>query len=60
MFGGHCLASAKTSRFKKQGRHIALQGRIIEEEGSSKDSMAQRLEDCSRSLLFLFFSFIVC
>ena len=54
MFGGHCLASAKTSRFKKQGRHIALQGRILEEKALARHYMAQDLKIAQEDLISLF------
>ena len=44
MFGSHCLAIATTSRSMKQRRHIAHQGRNIEEKALAKHNMVQDLK----------------
>ena len=41
MFGGHCLAFARISRFMEQIRHMAQQGRNIEEKALVRHCMAQ-------------------
>ena len=41
MFDGHCLAFVRNSRFMQQIRHMAQQGRNIEEKALARHCMAQ-------------------
>jgi len=50
MFGGYCLAIARTSRFNEARKAYCTSRKNHRREGSSKALHGSRLEDCSRRL----------
>ena len=54
MFGGHCLAFARNSKFMEQRRLMAHQGRIIEEKALARLFMAQDFKIAQDISLVLF------
>ena len=60
IFGGHCVAITKTSRFMKRRRHITHQGRNIEEKALARHSTAQDFKIALEVFISFVFSFIVC
>ena len=54
MFGGHCLVFARISRFMEQIRHMAQQGRNIEEKALARLCMAQDFKIAQKTSLDLF------
>ena len=59
MFGGHCLAFARISRFMEQRRLMAHQGRNIEEKALVRLCMAQDFKIAQKDFIRFIFSFII-
>ena len=58
MFGGHCLAFARISRFMEHTRQMTKQGRNIEEKALAKHCMAQDFILAQEDFIRFIFSFI--